>query len=255
MENLQQIGLPVIGIVAAAAVTFYVVSFSELREKSLNRDWDEDESGNGGFKSTLSSRGRRARRKSQKQSDRIFLPDYHFLSNPDQESVTTPKSQPILASTYGSSLHTTARILNKTSNFTFSINQHGRHFIRLYFFPFDSNSQIYNLSSSKFSVSAQGVTLLMDFQPDITPTVKEYSLNINSDKLVITFVPSANSLAFINALEVVSHPYELIPISVQTVELPRHNHNLITYALETMARINMGNQTVYPDNDTSCWIF
>ncbi|KAK9079145.1 hypothetical protein SSX86_000815 [Deinandra increscens subsp. villosa] len=70
MENLQQIGLPVIGIVAAAAVTFYVVSFSELREKSLNRDWDEDESGNGGFKSTLSSRGRRARRKSQKQSNK-----------------------------------------------------------------------------------------------------------------------------------------------------------------------------------------
>ncbi|KAJ0857560.1 hypothetical protein HanRHA438_Chr13g0591611 [Helianthus annuus] len=32
MEGLQQVGLPVLGIVAAAAVTFYVVSFSELRE-------------------------------------------------------------------------------------------------------------------------------------------------------------------------------------------------------------------------------
>ncbi|KAK1429187.1 hypothetical protein QVD17_11391 [Tagetes erecta] len=70
MEGLQQFGLPVIGIVAAAAVTFYAVSFSELREKSLNRDWDDDESANGGFKSSLSSRERRARRKAQKQSNK-----------------------------------------------------------------------------------------------------------------------------------------------------------------------------------------
>ncbi|KAI3688123.1 hypothetical protein L1987_81831 [Smallanthus sonchifolius] len=70
MEGLQQVGLPVLGIVAAAAVTFYVVSFSELREKSLNRDWDEDESSNGGFKTSLSSRERRARRKAQKQSNK-----------------------------------------------------------------------------------------------------------------------------------------------------------------------------------------
>ncbi|KAI7728108.1 hypothetical protein M8C21_029614 [Ambrosia artemisiifolia] len=69
MEGLQQVGLPVLGIVAAAAVTFYVVSFSELREKSLNRDWDDDDE-NGGFKTSLSSRERRARRKAQKQSNK-----------------------------------------------------------------------------------------------------------------------------------------------------------------------------------------
>nr|GFC04257.1 uncharacterized protein [Tanacetum cinerariifolium] len=67
MDTLQQVGLPVLGIVAAAAVTFYVVSFSELREKSLNRDWDDD-GDNGGFKSSLSSRERRARRKAGKQN-------------------------------------------------------------------------------------------------------------------------------------------------------------------------------------------
>uniref|UniRef100_A0A803RB10 Uncharacterized protein n=1 Tax=Cannabis sativa TaxID=3483 RepID=A0A803RB10_CANSA len=32
MDGLQGLGLPILGIVAAAAVTFYVVSFSELRE-------------------------------------------------------------------------------------------------------------------------------------------------------------------------------------------------------------------------------
>lgn len=61
MDGMMQIGLPVLGIVAAAAVTFYAVSFAELREKSF-RDLD-DESGdeNGGFKTSLSSRERRAR--------------------------------------------------------------------------------------------------------------------------------------------------------------------------------------------------
>lgn len=32
MDAIQQLGLPVLGIIAAAAVTFYVVSFSEIRE-------------------------------------------------------------------------------------------------------------------------------------------------------------------------------------------------------------------------------
>ncbi|XP_075480077.1 uncharacterized protein LOC142520815 [Primulina tabacum] len=69
MDSLQQIGLPVVGIVAAAALTFYVVSFAEMREKSL-KDLEGREAGdeNGGFKSSLSSRERRARRKAEKQA-------------------------------------------------------------------------------------------------------------------------------------------------------------------------------------------
>ncbi|KAK9285326.1 hypothetical protein L1049_024517 [Liquidambar formosana] len=63
----MQIALPILGIVAAAALTFYAVSFAEIREKSF-RDLDESESENGGFKSSLSSRERRARRKADKQA-------------------------------------------------------------------------------------------------------------------------------------------------------------------------------------------
>ncbi|KAL1324501.1 hypothetical protein HN51_034697 [Arachis hypogaea] len=63
----MQIALPVIGIVAAAAVTFYAVSFSEIREKSF-RELDESESENGGYKPTPSSRERRARRQANKNS-------------------------------------------------------------------------------------------------------------------------------------------------------------------------------------------
>lgn len=32
MDGIQQVALPILGIVAAAAATFYAVSFSELRE-------------------------------------------------------------------------------------------------------------------------------------------------------------------------------------------------------------------------------
>ncbi|ESR43009.1 hypothetical protein KPL70_018208 [Citrus sinensis] len=69
MDGMMQMGLPVLGIVAAAAVTFYAVSFAELREKSF-RDLDdesEDENG-GGFQKSLSSRERRSRRKADKQA-------------------------------------------------------------------------------------------------------------------------------------------------------------------------------------------
>lgn len=36
MDQAMQIALPVLGIAAAAAVTFYAVSFAELREVTLN---------------------------------------------------------------------------------------------------------------------------------------------------------------------------------------------------------------------------
>ncbi|RWR85712.1 putative transmembrane protein [Cinnamomum micranthum f. kanehirae] len=67
MDGVQLV-LPVLGILAAAAVTFYAVSFTEIREKSFKDLDDEDDSENGGFKSTLSSRERRARRNADKQS-------------------------------------------------------------------------------------------------------------------------------------------------------------------------------------------
>ncbi|ONK74839.1 uncharacterized protein A4U43_C03F10660 [Asparagus officinalis] len=62
--------LPIIAIIAAAAATFYAVSFNELREKSF-RDLDESEpetGGGGGFRSSASSRETRARRKAEKEA-------------------------------------------------------------------------------------------------------------------------------------------------------------------------------------------
>ncbi|XP_004505668.1 uncharacterized protein [Cicer arietinum] len=63
----MQIALPILGIVGAAALTFYAVSFNEIREKSL-RDYDESESENGGYRLTSRSRERRARRQASKNT-------------------------------------------------------------------------------------------------------------------------------------------------------------------------------------------
>ncbi|KAI6673393.1 hypothetical protein NL676_001299 [Syzygium grande] len=74
MDAAMQIAVPVAGIVAAAAaVTFYAVGFAEIRERSL-RELDEcDESGGGGFESSLSSRKRRARREADKPGKVLSL--------------------------------------------------------------------------------------------------------------------------------------------------------------------------------------
>ncbi|RDX96993.1 hypothetical protein CR513_20288 [Mucuna pruriens] len=63
-----QIALPIAGVVAAAAVTFYAVSFAELREKSF-RDLEESEyEEDGAYRPSPSSRERRARRQANKNN-------------------------------------------------------------------------------------------------------------------------------------------------------------------------------------------
>ncbi|KAK3034455.1 hypothetical protein RJ639_034692 [Escallonia herrerae] len=181
--------------------------------------------------------------------DRVFLADNfdsRFLSTPQNISVSTNSNS--ISSTYGSELFQSARLFNGTSNYTFPIKKQGRHLTRLYFFPFVDED--HNLSIAKFSVSAQTFTLLKNFQPQSDPVVKEYSLNITSDNLVLTFIPSSNSFAFLNGLEVFSLPDELMPDSVRTIDSPREHLNLRTQALETVLRVNMGNQRVSPQNDT-----
>ncbi|KAK7264075.1 hypothetical protein RJT34_31678 [Clitoria ternatea] len=62
----MQMALPIVGIVVVAAVTFYAVSFSELREKSFSLRDSEDE--NEVYRPSPSSRERRARRQANKNS-------------------------------------------------------------------------------------------------------------------------------------------------------------------------------------------
>ncbi|KAM7501985.1 hypothetical protein LguiB_000889 [Lonicera macranthoides] len=148
----------------------------------------------------------------------------------------------------------TARIFlgNSSSTYTFPISQPGRHWIRFYFGPFAHTT--YNMSIAKFSVSTQNHALLANFTPKVT-VMKEYSINISSSSLIITFTPSENSLAFINALELVSMPDNLITNNAATTKGGKFQ-GLFSQALETTARLNMGGPRIrfYDDNQWRDWV-
>ncbi|PWA93744.1 hercules receptor kinase 1 [Artemisia annua] len=181
---------------------------------------------------------------------RVFLSDNlasSFLSTPQNVLVDTGANS-IPSSEY-SPLYKTARIFAQTSTYTFKINQPGRHWIRLYFYPFTASN--YNLSTAVFSVSTRDNSLLSDFQSD-QGSVKEYSVNVTSGNLEITFTPSGGSFAYLNGLEVVSVPDLLIGDGATSLMPLTNYRGLLTKALETMARVNMGGPTVTSRND-SLW--
>lgn len=181
--------------------------------------------------------------------DRVFVADQFFpnvLSAPHDIFANANSSS--MSSAFDFTLYQTARIFNETSHYTFSIKKPGRHWIRLYFFPFVSRN--YNLSMAKFSVSAQNFTLIREHQLETSPKIREYCVNVTSDRLVLTFTPSANSFAIINALEIFSLPDELIPEGARTISPQGNYQNLGTQALETVERVNMGNEAVSSQNDT-----
>ncbi|KAJ8511503.1 hypothetical protein OPV22_001937 [Ensete ventricosum] len=180
-----------------------------------------------------------------------------FAADVSLSSTLTPSSNNLantslssIPSAYGAALFQSARVFTEPSSYSFQINAHGRHFIRLYFFPFLHRS--YDLSAATFSVSAQDVALLGDFQPKANATaVKEFSLDITSDTLSLTFAPTGSSpLAFVNAIEVVSVPDDLIGDTAKTVQPLGTYRGLSGQPLETMYRINMGGPRLLPNNDT-----
>ncbi|KAF6166475.1 hypothetical protein GIB67_038212 [Kingdonia uniflora] len=180
---------------------------------------------------------------------RVFIadkPDSRFLSTPDNVFANTSSNS--ILSTIGSPLYETSRIFNGVSSYTFPIKQHGRHWIRLYFFPFVFEN--YNTSRASFFVTAQEFVLLSNFESKDTFFVKEFSVNVTSEKLVLKFTPSSNSFAFVNALEVVSVPDELITDDVLMVNSMSNYNGLLNIALETVYRLNMGGSYISPLNDT-----
>ncbi|KAL1826496.1 hypothetical protein ACET3Z_004908 [Daucus carota] len=182
---------------------------------------------------------------------RVFMADNSSpitLMSPQTIFVNTT-SKPN-TSTTDSAVYPSAVVFGGTSNYTFPIKKQGGHWIRLYFYPLNHESR--NLSTARFSVSAQSFTLLKDFRPPSVPVVKEYVLNITSNSLVLNFIPYKDSFAFVNALEVISIPDELIPNSAKTFSPSGEQDNLWKHALEKVARVNMGKRVVNPEND-SLW--
>ncbi|KAG0479287.1 hypothetical protein HPP92_010145 [Vanilla planifolia] len=179
-----------------------------------------------------------------------------FRSEPQSSSFLSTEEDIRIAdnssvSSFGPLYHT-ARVFSDSSSYSFFISKLGRHWVRLHFFPFSSS--IYNLSAAIFSVTTEDFVLLHDFSVPSTsaPTIKEYLINTDNERLYITFKPKKGSFAFLNALEVVSAPENLISISATGIR-PQSTFQfsgLNNYALETITRINVGGPAIPPENDT-----
>lgn len=181
--------------------------------------------------------------------DRVFVADQYssrFLSTPQNVLGSNSANSTLTSSNLP--IYQTARIFTGPTRYALPISQRGRYFIRFYFFPFDHGT--YRMSKASFSVSAQEFGLLSDYTPESSPMVKEYSVNVTSNTLVITFTPSGDSFAFLNGMEIVSVPNSLIVDDASLVNPKGSFSGLLTQALETVARVNMGGPFINYDNDT-----
>lgn len=165
----------------------------------------------------------------------------------------------------GDSLYRTARIFYNGLNYTFAGVQ-GNYFVRLHFCPFPFEN--YNVNESSFSVVANGLKLLADFNvpgeisdkylpvqnsnsnSSSLSLVKEYILAIN-DVLVVEFIPSKGSFGFINAIEIVPVIGTLVADLVSRVG--GSDANVSGRGIETMYRLNVGGQEIRPDQDSDLW--
>ncbi|KAK4369135.1 hypothetical protein RND71_012927 [Anisodus tanguticus] len=177
----------------------------------------------------------------------IFVPDT------PHKSVALESEENSIATTFNStapfSIYQSARIFHTTTSYKFDIHQEGRHWVRLYFYPIPGH----NLTSASITVVTENFVLLNNFsfkRYKGNYLFKEYSINVTTDSLTIALIPSNNSIAFINGIEVVSAPDELIPDQAVAASPPAPFNGLSELALETVYRLNMGGPLVTAQNDT-----
>ncbi|XP_010546163.1 PREDICTED: probable receptor-like protein kinase At5g61350 [Tarenaya hassleriana] len=174
----------------------------------------------------------------------------------DQDIQTSVDSVPVnpdrlssLSSSSSLPLYRTARIFAGKSTYSFYISRPGRHWVRLHFYPLPH--PLFNLTTAVFSVTTDATVLLHDFSARDTSSLvfKEY-LIYASEKLSVHFNPHKGSVAFINAVEVVSAPDELLPDSASSVPQAPDFKGLSNFAIQVSYRLNVGGDMITPRFDT-----
>lgn len=126
--------------------------------------------------------------------------------------------------------------------------------VRLHFHPF--NSSKLDLGQAQFHVLVDGYVVLSNLTRfEGNPRVLEYLIWVDAEKLVIVFVPTKDSkLAFVNAIEVISAPKDLVPETARYLSSGKTEtfEGLNKQALEVVYRVTVGGPKVTPFND-SLW--
>ncbi|KAA8523846.1 hypothetical protein F0562_010269 [Nyssa sinensis] len=181
-------------------------------------------------------------------SGQTFVPD-------SVQSSIALKSQYSIISTSNASapfpVYQSARIFWSILSYKFDIKQEGRHWVRLYLYPLPDSG--HNLTFASISVVTENFVLLNNFtfkNYNGSYLFREYTINVTSDTLTLNLIPSNNSVAFINAIEVVSIPDELLPDQAQSLSPSAPFSGLSEHALETVYRLNMGGPLLTAQNDT-----
>lgn len=153
-----------------------------------------------------------------------------------------------------------ARVFQSNYTYSFPVAP-GRKFIRLYFYP--ASYKGLNASNAIFSVTAGPFVLMKNFSAAQTTEAlnydfitKEFSVNVPSGVLSLTFSPSSNpgnSYAFVNGIEVVSHPdiYSAEGSSLPIIVGQGQSFSIDnSTALECVYRLNVGGNDISPSQDT-----
>ncbi|EFJ06392.1 hypothetical protein SELMODRAFT_135346 [Selaginella moellendorffii] len=191
-------------------------------------------------------------------SGRTFVADSSFAQGGAPRSGSIPTSSAAnLSSADEQRLYSTARVFTAKGSFSIGDLTPGRHWIRLHFLPFSPD-----LAAALFSVSADEYLLLSsqsvagEIQAQArsisSPALlKEYSINITTAQLTISLVPSPGSLAFVNAIEIVSIPDAAIQDDGQLVGQGTQAFlGMARAALQTMYRLNVGGESIDPSLDS-----
>ncbi|KAK1285553.1 Receptor-like protein kinase FERONIA [Acorus calamus] len=154
----------------------------------------------------------------------------------------------------------TARIFQTQFTYSFTVSP-GRKFIRLYFYPSNYTNPNFVDSDSFLSVSSGPFTLLSNFSALLTgqsSVIREFSVNVSSNTLKLTFAPAPapkNAFAFVNGIEIVSMP-DFFDSSSNKLDQPPIVGTTSTFVvdqyttLQTVARLNVGGNTVNPPDDS-----
>ncbi|GJN29867.1 hypothetical protein PR202_gb18128 [Eleusine coracana subsp. coracana] len=168
----------------------------------------------------------------------------HLLAAKDAFRVSDPKADvpwPIYA---------TARVFKEEAVYSFPLAVPGWHFIRIYLFPLKGGGDV-DLSSATFSVSTDVNVLLHGFTAEAKPVMKEFLVNATENHLALRFQPLKGSAAFVNAIEVVNAPDEVVTDSALSVGPPLGPvGGLAEQAYQVVYRVNVGGPGLGPGNDT-----